>query len=306
MRSLLEYLAASFERHVRRDARGPQVAQRVELAEVAGHAQVLGEVVQLVLVLQAAQLHRELVQRREADGVDLAAPWPRPCSGSAPASTEAPPAASAWPRCTCAGCDGVDGQEGRQARCRRGRARRPAMPPARVGTAVPAMRWPSSPQPGVADQHDVGAARVSGWPAAGRSVRRRCRRGRPASGRRRAGCCGRHALQSSLMLRFLRSARRSACSRRRGRRRTAACVIGVISAPMASSRVLVSGMASSLVDFGVHPLLHRLGRGGGHVDAVPGAHLDALARRPRPASAPGAAAGCAWRWPPPGRAPCRS
>ena len=60
------------ERHMRGDARSPEIAQRVEFAEVALHAQILGEVVQFVLMAQSAQLHRLLVQGRKADRVDIA------------------------------------------------------------------------------------------------------------------------------------------------------------------------------------------------------------------------------------------
>ncbi len=61
------------QRDMAGNARGPQRAQRVELAEIVRHAEIIGEEVQLVLEIHAAFLHRLLVQRREAYGVGIAA-----------------------------------------------------------------------------------------------------------------------------------------------------------------------------------------------------------------------------------------
>mgnify|MGYP002146786584 CR=1 FL=1 len=62
-----EVARSVFQRDVRRHARRPQIPQSVELAEVTGDAQVLRKMVQLVVVLQAALLHRELVHVGQTD-----------------------------------------------------------------------------------------------------------------------------------------------------------------------------------------------------------------------------------------------
>jgi hypothetical protein len=60
------------QRHVRGDARGPELAGDVELADEALHVEALLQVAQFILVGQPAQAQRMLVQRREQDGLGLA------------------------------------------------------------------------------------------------------------------------------------------------------------------------------------------------------------------------------------------
>jgi hypothetical protein len=55
------------------DARRPQSAQGVELAEIVFDPEIVGEEMQLVLAFHAALFHRQLVEGRKADGVGLAA-----------------------------------------------------------------------------------------------------------------------------------------------------------------------------------------------------------------------------------------
>ncbi len=61
------------QRDMAGNARGPQRAQGVELAEIVRHPEPVGEEMQFVLEMHAAFLHRLLVQRRKADGVNVAA-----------------------------------------------------------------------------------------------------------------------------------------------------------------------------------------------------------------------------------------
>ncbi len=61
------------QRNVRRHARRPQGARDVELADEARDAEFFLQVAELVLLREAAQAHRVLVERREHDAVDFAA-----------------------------------------------------------------------------------------------------------------------------------------------------------------------------------------------------------------------------------------
>ena len=61
------------QRNVRRDARRPQRAGDVELADEARDAEFFLQVAKLVFLRETAEAHRVLVERREHDAVDLAA-----------------------------------------------------------------------------------------------------------------------------------------------------------------------------------------------------------------------------------------
>jgi hypothetical protein len=51
---------------------GPQVAQRIELAETGTDFEMVGKEVKLVSELHAGHFHRVFVQRSKTDGVDQA------------------------------------------------------------------------------------------------------------------------------------------------------------------------------------------------------------------------------------------
>ena len=61
------------QRNVRRHPRRPQGARDVELADEARDAELFLQVTKLVLLREAAEAHRVLVERREHDAVDFAA-----------------------------------------------------------------------------------------------------------------------------------------------------------------------------------------------------------------------------------------
>ena len=137
-----------------RNARGPQIAQRVEFAEIAAHTQVLGKVVQLVLMAQAAQLHGLLVERRKADGVDLAG-LGRVHAPVQHLQHRAPACGFGTTRVHGIGGHRVQGQEGGQggvgaATCM-GHAGDGCGGHLQARDALALL-----PQPGVAGQHDVG------------------------------------------------------------------------------------------------------------------------------------------------------
>ena len=112
-------------------------------------------------MLQPAELHGLLVQRGEADRIDLARHAPRPCNDPAPSapkrrrrhrSGSARPDRAA--RCRWAGRPG--------ARCRRDCALLRSCSTRSVGTSTPAMCWPSAHSQGSPTSTTLAAARVSG------------------------------------------------------------------------------------------------------------------------------------------------
>ena len=164
----------------------------------------------------------------------------------------------------------------RRARCRRGRAPPRAWRPDRAATRCRRCVWPSCHSHGSPTSTTLAVRVVSGRASRRATSSAPMPAGSPSVSATTGLACV-HA-QSSLMPRFLDDF-------------GVALVLGVVKggelrlchrrhlgADGIQARLGV-GQRQQLGDFGLHPILYRLGRRRGHVDAVPGAHLDALDSR---------------------------